>query len=100
LTVAVDESPTAVPMVPLNAGFGAFVEVPSAGAERATAGAIVSSLNVIGWLRPTFPAWSACSAWPVYVPSPSAPAATLYDPAGPLTVLRTWSGVPVGADPE
>src|SRR5579884_1259153 len=87
------ESPAAVPAAPLKAGFGSFRELPLAGAVRVTAGAFVSTVNVLAVLVPVLPAASVCCACTVYVPSGSAAEGADQAPL-PAGAVRVSTGLP------
>ena len=80
-------------------GVASLIRAPSAGAAIATAGAVVSTTNVLAALVPVFPAVSACDACAVYVPSASAgEPSTVHVP--PLRVaVSVWTGEPVAVAP-
>ncbi len=54
-----------MPAAPLSAGVVEFVAEPSAGDVTVTAGAVVSTVNVLAVLVPVLPAVSVCVAWTV-----------------------------------
>jgi len=82
----------------VKVGVVAVDELPLAGAVIVTAGAVVSIRNVRGALVPTLPAWSACDACTVYVPSPMFAGAVANAPAESAAVSVSI-GEPEADDP-
>jgi len=78
-------SPVAVPAVPEKVGVVSLVALPFGGELTATAGGVVSIVNVRGALSSLFPAASDCSALAVYVPSASAAGWPAHTPVAGFT---------------
>src|ERR671934_146798 len=99
LTVIVLVPPTAVPAAPESVGVVFFVDAPFAGVERPTAGAVVSTRNVLAPLKPVLPAESSCWARTVYVPSASAGEGFVDHELPETVVVNVWTGVPEALEP-
>ena len=92
--VTVVESPVALPAVPAKLGVVSVVDAPSPGTVTVTAGAVVSTTNVLGALTPSGPSVCVWRARAVYVPSASAVASTAVHPVPVRVTLSSRTGVP------
>src|SRR5918994_4724620 len=98
VTVTGAESPVASRAAPDSVGIVSFVADPLAGVVSVTAGAVVSTLNVLALLVPVCAVLSSWVAWVVYVPSASGDAVVVHEVPVRVTGI-VWTTAPFVSEP-